>query len=171
MKFIKKHVLIIIFVFLILLDQLTKLYVVKTLQEYSIELILDIKLTYVENTGGAFGIAQNSILGFIAINVVVLGIIIRFLYIQKDKIDFKSKFSLYMILAGGIANLLDRTIRGFVVDFIDVTHYIKFPMFNLADMYIVIGWILFAIFTLFLNSATKKIDEEIKQIEDKSRCE
>lgn len=167
MKF-KKYILIIIFIFLIFLDQLTKTYVVKVLYESSKELMWNIKFTYVENRGGAFGFLQNSLVGFIAMNFIVLGIIIRFLHIQKDKIDFVSEISLYIILAGGFSNLFDRIFRGFVVDFIDVTHYIKFPMFNMADMYIVIGWILFAIFTLLV---TKKINKEISQVENSIRAE
>ena len=51
-----------------------------------------------------------------------------------------------MVLAGGFGNLIDRIFRGFVVDFIDVSELINFPNFNFADIFIVLGWILLALF-------------------------
>ena len=51
-----------------------------------------------------------------------------------------------MVLAGGFSNLIDRIFKGFVVDFIDVSELINFPNFNLADIFIVLGWILLALF-------------------------
>lgn len=166
---LKKYALIIVLVLLILIDQLTKAYIVKSLYENSKELILGIKLTYVENTGGAFGVGRGGILGFIVSNFVILGIIVRFLYVQRDKIDFLTKLSLYFILAGGFSNLIDRIFRGFVVDFIDVTNYVNFPVFNTADICITIGGVMFIILTLIVSPVVKKMDKEILKLEDKSR--
>ena len=165
----KKYKIVLLVLILVFLDQLTKVFVVQNLYDSSKELVLNIKLTYTENTGGAFGFAQSSLIGVIMANFIVLGIIIRFLYIQRDKVDIMSTISLLMILAGGFSNLFDRIYRGFVVDFIDITnYYIKFPVFNIADMLIVAGWILFAVFTLLINPVTRKIDKEILQIEGES---
>ena len=67
--------------------------------------------------------------------------------IQKDRIDRKTQIILTMILAGGISNLIDRIARGFVLDFIDFSPIISFPVFNIADILIVIGWVSLAIVT------------------------
>lgn len=126
---------------LILVDQLAKAFVVtnydKALTSY--------KISYIKNFSGAFGIGGNSTIFFILVNVVVLGIIIKFIFSQKDRVDRKTLFSFTLILAGGFSNLIDRIIRGCVVDYIDLTKYFNFPMFNIADICIVVGWIMLLI--------------------------
>ena len=52
--------------------------------------------------------------------------------------------SLFIILAGGVGNFIDRIFRGQVVDFIEVFPKIHFPIFNIADICIVVGWIMIA---------------------------
>lgn len=122
----------IVIIFLIFLDQIIKLNVINNIE----------KVPYLQNSGGAFGIGDNSTTFFILINIVVLGIIIKFIYSQKDRIDRKTLISLTLILAGGFSNLIDRIVRGFVIDYIDITGFVKFPLFNIADICIVLGWIL-----------------------------
>ena len=168
MKF--KKSIIFLTIFLIFLDQITKIGIINTLYQSSKDIIFNFKFTYVENRGGAFGFGQNGTIGFIISNLIVVGIIVRFLYVQRDKIDLKSAIALVMILSGGISNLIDRIFRGFVIDFIDVTNYIKFPMFNIADICVVIGWFLFAAFTIFSNPISEKAKKGTLKIEDKSRC-
>ena len=93
----------------------------------------------------------------IFIGILFIFIIVRFLISQKNNIDSKTEIIIYMILAGGISNLIDRIIRGAVVDFINVKN---FSDLNIADIYIVVGWILFIIFLiLYLNKDVKKIKE------------
>lgn len=94
-------------------------------------------ITYVENRGGAFGVGQNSTFTFIIVNIIVLGIIARFLILQKDMINKRTQISLILIIAGGLSNLIDRIFRGFVLDFIDFSPLARFPVFNIADIAIV----------------------------------
>lgn len=145
-------------ILLILLDQAIKLVIIiNNPNKTIIQNFIEIKLT--ENTGGAFGVGQNSTFSYIVTNVIVLGIIIKFMTNGNKLIDMKTKIVLSLVLAGGISNLLDRIIRGFVVEFINVKNI---PVFNLADLYITIGWIGFVvIFTIFtFKEKRNKSDKE-----------
>ena len=145
-------------ILLILLDQAIKLVIIiNNPNKTKIQNFIEIKLT--ENTGGAFGVGQNSTFSYIVTNVIVLGIIIKFMTNGNKLIDMKTKIVLSLVLAGGISNLLDRIIRGFVVEFINIKNI---PVFNLADLYITIGWIGFVvIFTIFtFKEKRNKSDKE-----------
>ncbi len=147
-KNFKPYVIIILVILLIVIDQISKFYIVENIGKEIKNIIPNVlNFTYVENRGGAFGVGQNSTMMFVLVNIIILGIIIRFMIIQKDRIDRKTQVILSMILAGGISNLIDRIVRGFVLDFIDFSPIISFPVFNIADILIVIGWLSLAIVT------------------------
>lgn len=101
-----------------------------------------LKLTVVENMGGAFGIVSNSAFFLILTSTLVLGIIIKFIISQKDRIDNKTLIALSLVLAGGFSNLIDRIYKGFVLDYLDIRDLINFPVFNIADIYVTIGVIM-----------------------------
>ena len=65
------------------------------------------------------------------------------------------KWSLMLILAGAIGNVADRLFRGYVVDFFEFT-FIKWPVFNMADIYVVIGTIVMAVLVLFVIKDDKE---------------
>ena len=133
-KVLKK--IFIVVLILLLIDQITKFIFINK----DIALIPGVlKFHTVQNRGGAFGIGQNSTFTFIVVNIIVLGIIIKFINMQANQIDRKTGIALAMVLAGGFGNLIDRIFRGFVVDFIDVSELINFPNFNFADIFIVLG--------------------------------
>lgn len=138
----------IIILVLIAIDQIIKFIVVNTKTVTN-------NPNFLENYGGAFGIGGNSTIFFILVNIVVLGIIIKFIISQKDRVDTKTLASFTFILAGGFSNLIDRIVRGFVVDYIDVTKLFDFPVFNIADIFIVIGWIM--LFALILTYWYKEV--------------
>ena len=147
-KNFKPYVIVILVILLIVIDQISKFYIVENIGKEIKNIIPNVlNFTYVENRGGAFGVGQNSTMMFVLVNIIILGIIIRFMMIQKDRIDRKTQVILSMILAGGISNLIDRIVRGFVLDFIDFSPIISFPVFNIADILIVIGWLSLAIVT------------------------
>ena len=104
-----------------------------------------LKLTYIQNTGAAFGIGSNSTSMFVAVNLVIIGLIIYFIFSKKEEISKLILIALHLIVAGGISNLIDRIIRGFVIDYIDISLLIRYPVFNLADIFIVVGCIIIAI--------------------------
>lgn len=125
---------------LVIIDQLSKILISKG--DVQITLIKNLlNITYVENRGMVFGVAQGSVYIMGAISFVVCVALIA--YVVKLKRDGqKVEKSIYMILAGGIGNMIDRLFRGYVIDFID-TPFIA--TFNLADSFVVIGVILLGI--------------------------
>ena len=125
---------------LVIIDQLSKILISKG--DVQITLIKNLlNITYVENRGMVFGVAQGSVYIMGAISFVVcIALIAYIVKLKKDR--QKVENSIYMILAGGIGNMIDRLFRGYVIDFID-TPFIA--TFNLADSFVVIGVILLSI--------------------------
>lgn len=141
--YMKKNIIYTSF-FLIIMDQIVKYIVATNLNLLeSIRVIKNfLYITYVQNDGAAFGILQNGRWGFIVLGMFAIYFIIRYILAIKEisKFDF---VSYSFIIAGIIGNLIDRILFGYVIDYIDI--YIlgyNFPVFNIADMLIVIGFIL-----------------------------
>lgn len=137
---------------LICFDQFTKyLALTKLKGEEAIVLIQGVlELDYLENRGSAFGMFQNQRVFLLASGFVFLAFILYFML----KIPIEKKYVLIHlcltgILAGGIGNMIDRFRFGFVVDFISFV-LIHFPIFNVADCYIVVSVILLMLEILFV---------------------
>ena len=131
----------------ILIDIITKLLVSNNmLLNKSITIIPNFfYLTYARNYGGAWSIFENSTLIITIISLIVIIGIIYYLY--KNKTTKKLEIIGYSLLLGGaIGNLIDRIIYGYVIDFLDfyILGY-DYPIFNIADIGIVIGIILLLI--------------------------
>ena len=132
-----------VFIFLTLLDLLTKFLIQNNLSlNHSIKINKYLDLVYVQNYGVSFGLfsgyVSHWILIFIALIVVIL---IFYLFITSDK--QLEKLAYFLIIIGAFGNILDRLLNTYVVDFISF-HYGSFywPAFNLADIYITIGIIM-----------------------------
>ncbi len=139
---------ILISIGILALDILTK-YIAKTVFAVNeIAVIKDILyFTYVENRGAAFGILQNKQWFFVIVTLLI--IFAMLFYLIKYKPESKLlKLSLVFIMSGGIGNLIDRIRLGYVVDFIDV-RIINYPVFNIADCFVVIGAVLLCGVILF----------------------
>lgn len=96
-------------------------------------------LTYVRNTGAAWSILEGNRIFLILVSIVAIGLVYYFMI--KDKKIQKIEEVAYGVLLGGIiGNLIDRAVFGYVIDFLHFTfgNY-QFPIFNIADMGIVIG--------------------------------
>ena len=65
------------------------------------------------------------------------------------------KWSLMVILAGAIGNMIDRIVRGYVVDFFEFTFF-EWPVFNMADIYVVIGTVVMAVLVMFVIKDDKE---------------
>lgn len=141
---------------LVILDQITKLLTIKYLKPVSnVEFIKNIlSFTYVENRGAAFGILQNSRWIFIAFTIIAVLAILFYKFHFKPSGKLLNS-SLCLILSGAIGNLIDRIFRGYVVDMIEVT-FIDYPVFNVADCFVVTGTVLLVIYILFVYKEPKK---------------
>ena len=101
-------------------------------------------LTYVENKGAAFGIFQDAKVFLITLALILFLVITYYVILHRKKIKATLLIPLAMIAGGGISNVADRFRFGFVVDYIDV-RIIQYPVFNLADICVVLGVIWLAV--------------------------
>jgi signal peptidase II len=93
------------------------------------------KFTHITNTGAAFGMFPQLGSAFMVVAIVVIVGIVVF-YHQLPTGNLWVRISLGLQLGGAMGNLLDRLVHGYVVDFIDIGFW---PIFNLADLSIVVG--------------------------------
>lgn len=140
MNKIKNFDIYIVSLVLIIFDQIIKICIKLNIDKMPIDFFYGmLRLNYCENEGAAFSIGNGNVLLFIIINVIlIIGLII---FYERNKKNIKNlyKFFIILILSGGVSNLLDRIFRGYVIDFIDVNNIIKFAVFNIADIFIVVG--------------------------------
>ena len=133
---------------LTLLDQYTKLLALTHLrQKPGIPLIQGVlELKYLENRGIAFGMFQGKVAVFVVLCLVFLAAALYvFIRMPKEKYFLPLMLITFLIVAGALGNFIDRLFRGFVVDFIYFS-LIDFPIFNVADIYVVCGGILLVLF-------------------------
>jgi len=135
-------------IFIILIDQLTK-YLISYYHNIFInkDFIL-FKLDFVKNYGAAFNIFSGNRI-FLSIVSIIFSIILIYLILRKITSNTLDLYSYSFILGGTIGNGLDRIMKGFVVDFINLS-IIKFPVFNIADISINIGFIVL-LYSIFKN--------------------
>jgi len=135
---------------LLVLDQFTKRLAIMHLKDQAAYVVIDgvLELQYLENRGSAFGILQNQKFFILFVGAVFLAVILFFLFKLPERRKFYAvHILLSMIVAGGIGNMLDRIRYDYVVDFISFV-LINYPIFNVADCYIVVATI--TLFILFL---------------------
>lgn len=152
---------------IILIDQISKLLVLRFLYEGQLRLIPNVlHFTYVENTGMAFGMLSEHRWIFMVLSVVGIVAVCAYLYFfAKTRL---SRISLSLIIGGGIGNMIDRVRLGFVVDFID---FCAFPelwswVFNVADAAVCIGTALFLVDLVMDTVAELKGSRKQPQTQD-----
>jgi signal peptidase II len=133
----------------LLLDQVTKLYIDRTMQLFdSIPVLPDFfHITYVRNRGAAFSFLSDAswrLPFFIGISLVAsIAILVAFHKLRDDQ--KLAQVSLAMIFSGALGNLIDRVRLGEVIDFLDAHWYRHhWPAFNVADSLICVGVFLLA---------------------------
>ena len=155
----------------VFLDQLTKYLTVLHLKPIDTYPIIEdvFHLTYVENTGAAFGMMKDARWVFMVTSTVaiigILGYMIRRVYVKKEKIPVMEALSLSLIVGGGIGNMIDRTVLGYVVDMIDC-RFINFAVFNVADSFVCVGAGLMVLYLIVLTVKEYKAEKAAKLAED-----
>ncbi|MBI5573204.1 MAG: signal peptidase II [Elusimicrobia bacterium] len=142
-----KFKLIVIVFLIFLLDRITKYFIVKNfyLGESSAVIKNVFHITYITNTGTAFGMLQKygSVLLIFSIVAIIL---ISILVFKQKTHPHTHSLALSLILGGALGNLFDRIFRGEIVDFFDFRIW---PIFNIADSAITVGIIILFYFSIF----------------------
>ena len=133
----------IISIFLIILDFISKLLIVNFLKVDLFLIPNFLYLTFVTNTGTFWGLFSNINIFFMILSIILLSLLIYIITV-KTTLNKLNTILYSLVISGVIGNLIDRIIRGYVVDFIGIKIFnYNFPIFNFADIYIVIGVLLF----------------------------
>ena len=136
-------------------DQIIKFFVSLYLKPIGTVSVIDnlFSLTYVENSGVAFGMFEGMRWLFIGLTAALLVVIIiyMFKYRPKQKLFY---ISAALTIGGGIGNLIDRIFYGYVIDYLSVSFFP--PVCNFADYCITIGVVLLAVYALFMTGSDKR---------------
>ena len=135
--------------FIVLIDQITKYLMFYNYQIFVNKDFLLFKLDFVKNYGAAFNILSGNRI-FLSIISIIFTIILLYLILRKNTSYTIDLYSYSLILGGTIGNGIDRILKGFVIDFINL-NIINFPVFNIADISINIGFI-FLLYNIFKNN-------------------
>lgn len=145
-------------------DQLMKWWTVANLDLYESAPLLPgiVELKYIQNTGGGFSILTGHTWLLAALTVVLMAVL-GWLLFKKVFPHPLAMWSLTLILGGGIGNLIDRIRLGFVVDMFNL-QFMNYPVFNIADIFVVCGAIGFAVYYLLIDGKSAKANK--KKTED-----
>jgi len=136
-------------IFIVLIDQFTKYQISYNNKFFINKDFLLFKLDFVKNYGAAFNIFSGSRI-FLSLISIIFSLLLIYLIFRKNNFNLFDLYAYSFILGGTIGNGIDRIYRGFVVDFINL-NIINFPVFNIADISINIGFI-FLLYNIFKNN-------------------
>ena len=135
-------------IFIIIIDQFSKYLMFYNYKTVINKDFLLFKLDFVKNYGAAFNIFSGNRI-FLSCISIIFSILLTYLILRKNTLNSYDLYSYSFILGGTIGNGIDRIYKGFVIDFINL-NIINFPVFNIADISINIGFILL-FYSLFKN--------------------
>ena len=136
-------------IFIVLIDQFTKYLMFYNKKLFINKDFLLFKLDFVKNYGAAFNIFSGSRI-FLSLISILFSILLIYFILRKNTLTTFDLYSYSFILGGTIGNGIDRIYKGFVVDFINL-NIINFPVFNIADISINIGFIIL-LYNIFKNN-------------------
>ena len=134
---------ILIFLLLVLFDILSKYIVFNYIDLYQfIKITFFFDITHIHNFGVSFGLFAGTIPALV---LVIIGLFVTafVLYLYINSSEFLERWGLFIIICGAIGNIVDRSVNGYVIDFLylHINQY-YWPAFNFADIYISIGIIM-----------------------------
>ena len=152
----------------VILDQAVKFWVTNNLMGYDVVSLIPgvVSLVNVPNYGAAFGILSggNARIGFIIVTVIFCLAVMVALATNFINGRF-ARWCLVMVAAGGFANCIDRVMYGYVVDMFKIELF-NFFIFNVADIFITVFAILFAVAILFEKDSTAEDEDEEEEEEE-----
>lgn len=142
-------------------DQLFKYLVVSHFELNQSQVLIPhiLNLTYIRNEGVAFGLFAGIPWVFIVLTALLLAAIIIYMFVKRPA-GRLFYVSAALIIGGGIGNLIDRVLYGYVVDYLSLTFFK--PVCNFADYCITIGVVLLALYLLFFADKEKKKQQDPK---------
>ena len=153
-----------IFILLLVLDRLSKMWAESTLMSGDITVWDGVfSFHYLENRGAAWGFFQNAFWLFYVITAVAV-VVMAFLYarIPFQKRYWFLRFLLVALCAGAVGNFIDRAMYHYVIDFLYI-ELIHFPVFNVADIYVTCSVVLLVISLLFIYNKDTDLWKSNKQ--------
>lgn len=143
----------IIIIFLcIVSDRLLKFYALTRLKDHPSKALINgiAELTYLGNSGASFGLLKGQTSFFILVSVVLLAVIAYLFFKMPGKKKYiKAHIALAFFAGGSVGNLIDRILYGEVIDYIYISLK-RFPIFNLADIFITLSALFLVILFLFV---------------------
>ena len=136
-------------IFIVLIDQFTKYLMFYNKKLFINKDFILFKLDFVKNYGAAFNIFSGSRV-FLSLISILFSLLLIYLIFRKITLNSFDLYSYSFILGGTVGNGIDRIYKGFVVDFINL-NIINFPVFNIADISINIGFIIL-LYNIFKNN-------------------
>jgi len=127
------------------------------------------RLFYTENTGAAWGMLAGRAVLLSAVSLLAVAVMVYFYirlpkYVKQGKLRIAMQAALIMATGGAIGNLVDRIQSNPVVDMFHF-YLIDFPIFNVADIFIVCGLFMLAILMFFMKDEKKEVKEDIENAE------
>ena len=136
----EKRINLILVSIIITIDQISK-YIISINHDYFLNKnIFIFSINYIRNYGAAFNIFEGNRVFLSLISIISSLILIYFIFF-KGRLNLLDRYGLSLILAGSLGNGIDRIIKGYVIDFINLKLF-DFPIFNIADIAINIGCII-----------------------------
>lgn len=170
---------LVLIVVLALADQLIKLAVVKNIELGEIIRVIHFgdfdvfSLTHITNKGAAWSMMEGQSWFLIGFPVLAIGFGLWYMYKKRGDSRLQN-IALGLLISGGIGNLIDRIRLSEVVDYIKFDP-IQFPIFNFADICVVIGVFMLAVYFLFFDESDKKdstpADEQLEDPENEGSAD
>lgn len=146
----------------IVLDRLSKMWAVGSLSHMPgqhMDVLPGVfEFRYVQNEGMAFSLLEGKTWLFIVVTILIIACLLGYLIKYRAAESIWTRIAIASIIGGAIGNLIDRLLYGYVIDFINPT-FIRFAVFNIADIFVTCGAILFVFSLLILPRFSHKKEQ------------